>query len=126
MAFNPDNLATSYVDRIRFEVGDTAQYSIFADSVYEYLYFKNSENEGIASIEALEQIINTLIISPGELKVGDVTEVGALVDFFEGRLIALRQKQYSPTGQLASAPLAIRNDRQNWDDINGIFKRSID
>lgn len=126
MAFNPANLATNPIDRIRFEVGDTSQYPIFADAVYEYLYYKNDENENIASIEALEQIINTLIISPGEMKVGDVTEVSGMVEFFEGRLLALRQKQYIKVGTLAVAPLAIRGDRKNWDDIDGIFKRSID
>lgn len=124
MAFNAEDLISSPIARVRFDVGDTSQYPIFSDSVYDYVISKNSGDELVSSIEMLDQIIGTLIVSPSEIKVGDITEAGALYDFFTERLAELRARRYRKAGELGTVPLAIRSDRKNWNDIDSIFKGS--
>lgn len=124
MSFIPEDLAIDPVSRVRFEVGDTSQYPIFSDSVYDYIIIKNDGDEYVSAMEVLEKIITSLIISPSEFKVGNITDTESYVVFFEGRLEALRQTQYRKAGQLSTTPLAVRSDRKNWDDLNSIFKRS--
>lgn len=125
MAFNPNDLTTNPVSRIRLEVGDTSAYPIFPDTVYTYYYQKNLEDELSAAIEVLEAIIQTVIISPDDVSVGDIQSADALVAFFNERLLQLRQKKFAKKGgDLVSPPLAIRSDRKNWDDLNNLFKGS--
>lgn len=57
MAFTNDPV-NSVIDRIRLKVGDTDNYDEgLADSIYEYLYTANSNNENKAALEALKMLV---------------------------------------------------------------------
>ena len=61
--------APTLIQQVKFKVGDTSlNYPFLADSTYDWLLDKNSNNIIKAAIEALEMIINQIALSPESIK----------------------------------------------------------
>lgn len=118
------SLATSYTSRIRLLVGDTdLEYSFLEDSVYEYLYFENGQNELDTAIAALENIINYIALNPSSETLGAVSGAGVTVLVLERRLDGLKGRKLKDASGSKRIPIMIRSDRKDWSDINKLFNK---
>ena len=64
MSFDPHKLSSDPIQRIRLMVGDTTTFPMLEDSVYQFLYLSNNNDELATAIEAAESIINSLVLNP--------------------------------------------------------------
>ena len=64
MSFDPNKLSSDPIQRIRLMVGDTTTFPMLEDSVYQFLYLSNNNDELATAIEAAESIINSLVLNP--------------------------------------------------------------
>lgn len=116
------SLSTSYIARIRLTVGDTdVEYAFLDDSVYEFLYFENAQNELDTAIAALENIINYIALNPTAEALGAVSGSGVTVLTLEARLNELKSRKTKDAKGIKRIPIMIRSDRKDWSDINKLF-----
>ena len=118
------SLVSNPIERIRLVVGDTdLDYVYLEDSVYEFLYFDNGEDELKTAIAALENIINYLALNPESETLGQVNGKRMSTSFLESRLSNLKAKQTADSNGNARLPMLIRSNRTDWSDINKLFRK---
>lgn len=123
MSFDPNKLATSYVQRIRLLTGDLYETPLLEDSVYDYLYMTNNTNELEAAIEAVETIITMLVMNPNDEVVGsNGQKISSLADF-QNLLVSLKARRGEDALKVRRTPIIIKSDRSNWDDLNKLFDK---
>ena len=116
--------APTLIQQVKFKVGDTSlNYPFLADSTYEWLLDKNSNNVIKAAIEALEMIINQIALSPESIKTDAVDEVKASVHVLERRLEALKKQLTQAAIGASRFPFLVHSDRKNWNDLNSLFPK---
>ena len=116
--------APSLIQQVKFKVGDTSlNYPFLADSTYDWLLEKNSNNIIKAAIEALEMIINQIALSPESVKTDAVDEVKASVHVLEKRLDALKKQLTQAAVGASRFPFLVHSDRNNWNDLNSLFPK---
>ena len=116
--------APSLIQQVKFKVGDTSlNYPFLADSTYEWLLEKNSNNITKAAIEALEMIINQIALSPESIKTDAVDEVKASVPVLERRLEALKKQLTQAAVGASRFPFLVHSDRRNWNDLDSLFPK---
>lgn len=123
MSFDANSLATSYIQRIRLLAGDISQTPLLEDSVYQYLYLDNNQDEVNAAIAAVENIITMLIMNPTEEDVGDLGQGQRPVSDFKDILVTLKERRYQDSNKIRKAPMIVRSDRSSWDDIDNLFNK---
>ena len=112
------------IQQVKFKVGDTSlNYPFLADSTYDWLLDKNSNNIIKAAIEALEMIINQIALSPESVKTDAVDEVKASVHVLERRLNALKKQLTQAAVGASRFPFLVHSDRKNWNDLNSLFPK---
>lgn len=116
--------APTLIQQVKFKVGDTSlSYPFLADSTYDWLLDKNSNNIIKAAIEALEMIINQIALSPESIKTDAVDEVKASVPVLERRLNALKKQLTQAAIGASRFPFLVHSDRNNWNDLNSLFPK---
>lgn len=116
--------APTLIQQVKFKVGDTSlNYPFLADSTYDWLLDKNSNNIIKAAIEALEMIINQIALSPESIKTDAVDEVKASVPVLEKRLDALKKQLTQAAIGASRFPFLVHSDRNNWNDLNSLFPK---
>ena len=116
--------APTQVQQVKFKVGDTSlNYPFLADSTYDWLLDKNSNNVIKAAIEALEMIINQIALSPESIKTDAVDEVKASVPVLERRLAALKKQLTQAAIGASRFPFIVHSDRKNWNDLDSLFPK---
>ena len=116
--------APTLIQQVKFKVGDTSlNYPFLADSTYEWLLEKNSDNIIKAAIEALEMIINQIALSPESVKTDAVDEVKASVPVLERRLDALKKQLTQAAVGASRFPFLVHSDRKNWNDLDSLFPK---
>lgn len=116
--------APTLIQQVKFKVGDTSlNYPFLADSTYEWLLDKNSNNVIKAAIEALEMIINQIALSPESVKTDAVDEVRASVHVLERRLEALKKQLTQAAIGASRFPFLVHSDRKNWNDLDSLFPK---
>lgn len=116
--------APTLIQQVKFKVGDTSlNYPFLADSTYEWLLDKNSNNVIKAAIEALEMIINQIALSPESIKTDAVDEVKASVPVLERRLAALKKQLTQAAIGASRFPFIVHSDRKNWNDLDSLFPK---
>lgn len=116
--------APTQIQQVKFKVGDTSlNYPYLADSTYEWLLDKNSNNITKAAIEALEMIINQIALSPESIKTDAVDEVRASVHVLERRLEALKKQLTQAAIGASRFPFLVHSDRKNWNDLDSLFPK---
>ena len=116
--------APTQVQQVKFKVGDTSlNYPFLADSTYDWLLDKNSNNITKAAIEALEMIINQIALSPESIKTDAVDEVKASVPVLERRLEALKKQLTQAAVGASRFPFLVHSDRKNWNDLDSLFPK---
>ena len=119
--------APTLIQQVKFKVGDTSlNYPFLADSTYDWLLDKNSNNIIKAAIEALEMIINQIALSPESIKTDAVDEVKASVPVLERRLNALKKQLTQAAVGASRFPFLVHSDRRNWNDLNSLFPKRRD
>lgn len=119
--------APTRIQQVKFKVGDTSlNYPFLADSTYDWLLDKNSNNIIKAAIEALEMIINQIALSPESIKTDAVDEVKASVPVLERRLEALKKQLTQAAIGASRFPFLVHSDRKNWNDFNSLFPKCRD
>lgn len=123
MAFDSAGLATNPVDRIRLMVGDISpDWAILDDSIYEYTYYENNQDEYLTAIDCLENIINYYALNPEDETFGDVSSSVYGIGAMEKRLTALKLKKGADATGTNRIPVMIRgNGRKTWDDFDSLF-----
>ena len=115
------------IQQVKFKVGDTSlNYPFLADSTYDWLLDKNSNNIIKAAIEALEMIINQIALSPESVKTDAVDEVKASVPVLERRLNALKKQLTQAAIGASRFPFLVHSDRNSWNDLNSLFPKCRD
>ena len=115
------------IQQVKFKVGDTSlNYPFLADSTYDCLLDKNSNNIIKAAIEALEMIINQIALSPESVKTDAVDEVKASVPVLERRLNALKKQLTQAAIGASRFPFLVHSDRKNWNDLDSLFPKRRD
>ena len=118
------SLITSYIERIRLVVGDTdVEYEYLVDSVYDFLYYDNGQDELKTAIAALENIINYLALNPESETLGQVMGKRMSMKSLEDRLLNLKAKQTADSDGNIRLPMMIRSNRTDWSDINKLFRK---
>lgn len=116
--------APTLIQQVKFKVGDTSlNYPFLADSTYDWLLDKNSNNIIKAAIEALEMIINQIALSPESVKTDAVDEVRASVHVLERRLDALKKQLTQAAIGASRFPFLVHSDRNNWNDLDSLFPK---
>ena len=116
--------APTLIQQVKFKVGDTSlNYPFLADSTYDWLLDKNSNNIIKAAIEALEMIINQIALSPESIKTDAVDEVKASVPVLERRLGALKKQLTQAAIGASRFPFLVHSDRKNWNDLDSLFPK---
>ena len=116
--------APTRIQQVKFKVGDTSlNYPFLADSTYDWLLDKNSNNIIKAAIEALEMIINQIALSPESVRTDAVDEVKASVPVLEKRLDALKKQLTQAAIGASRFPFLVHSDRKNWNDLNSLFPK---
>ena len=116
--------APTLIKQVKFKVGDTSlNYPFLADSTYDWLLDKNSNNIIKAAIEALEMIINQIALSPESVKTDAVDEVKASVHVLERRLDALKKQLTQAAVGASRFPFLVHSDRKSWNDLNSLFPK---
>lgn len=116
--------APTLIQQVKFKVGDTSlNYPFLADSTYDWLLDKNSNNIIKAAIEALEMIINQIALSPESVKTDAVDEVKASVPVLERRLNALKKQLTQAAVGASRFPFLVHSDRNNWNDLDSLFPK---
>lgn len=116
--------APTLIQQVKFKVGDTSlNYPFLADSTYNWLLEKNSNNIIKAAIEALEMIINQIALSPESIKTDAVDEVKASVPVLERRLNALKKQLTQAAIGASRFPFLVHSDRKNWNDLDSLFPK---
>ena len=116
--------APTLIQQVKFKVGDTSlNYPFLADSTYDWLLDKNSNNIIKAAIEALEMIINQIALSPESVKTDAVDEVKASVHVLERRLDALKKQLTQAAVGASRFPFLVHSDRKSWNDLNSLFPK---
>ena len=116
--------APTLIQQVKFKVGDTSlNYPFLADSTYDWLLDKNSNNIIKAAIEALEMIINQIALSPESIKTDAVDEVKASVPVLERRLEALKKQLTQAAIGASRFPFLVHSDRNNWHDLDSLFPK---
>ena len=116
--------APTLIQQVKFKVGDTSlNYPFLADSTYDWLLDKNSNNITKAAIEALEMIINQIALSPESIKTDAVDEVKASVPVLERRLDALKKQLTQAAVGASRFPFLVHSDRKNWNDLDSLFPK---
>ena len=116
--------APTLIQQVKFKVGDTSlNYPFLADSTYDWLLDKNSNNIIKAAIEALEMIINQIALSPESVKTDAVDEVKASVPVLERRLNALKKQLTQAAIGASRFPFLVHSDRKNWNDLDSLFPK---
>ena len=116
--------APTLIQQVKFKVGDTSlNYPFLADSTYDWLLDKNSNNIIKAAIEALEMIINQIALSPESVKTDAVDEVKASVPVLERRLNALKKQLTQAAIGRSRFPFLVHSDRNNWNDLDSLFPK---
>ena len=116
--------APTLIQQVKFKVGDTSlNYPFLADSTYDWLLDKNSNNIIKAAIEALEMIINQIALSPESVKTDAVDEVKASVHVLERRLNALKKQLTQAAVGASRFPFLVHSDRNNWNDLDSLFPK---
>lgn len=106
-----------FVDRMRLLTGDTNKDEPYLeDSIYVWMYGQNGNSELDGAIQALNSIINQIVLNPEEWRMGDISERQGTLTMLKGRLEELEKSKY-PT----SVPVVLRSDRKNWNDFNELF-----
>ena len=123
MSFDPNKLSSDPIQRIRLMVGDTTTFPMLEDSVYQFLYLSNNNDELATAIEAAESIINSLVLNPLDDSVGTASQKTRTLREMERRLTELQNKKIKDSSGSQRIPVVIRTDRKDWNDINNIFKR---
>ena len=119
--------APTLIQQVKFKVGDTSlNYPFLADSTYDWLLDKNSNNIIKAAIEALEMIINQIALSPESIKTDAVDEVKASVHVLERRLNALKKQLTQAAIGASRFPFLVHSDRNNWNDLDSLFPKRRD
>ena len=119
--------APTLIQQVKFKVGDTSlNYPFLADSTYDWLLDKNSNNIIKAAIEALEMIINQISLSPESIKTDAVDEVKASVPVLERRLNALKKQLTQAAIGAGRFPFLVHSDRRNWNDLDSLFPKRRD
>ena len=119
--------APTLIQQVKFKVGDTSlNYPFLADSTYDWLLDKNSNNIIKAAIEALEMIINQIALSPESIKTDAVDEVKASVPVLEKRLDALKKQLTQAAVGASRFPFLVHSDRKNWNDLDSLFPKRRD
>ena len=119
--------APTLIQQVKFKVGDTSlNYPFLADSTYDWLLDKNSNNIIKAAIEALEMIINQIALSPESIKTDAVDEVKASVPVLERRLNALKKQLTQAAIGASRFPFLVHSDRRNWNDLDSLFPKRRD
>lgn len=123
MSFDSGKLTTNPVDRIRLVVGDISpDWDLLDDSIYEYSYYNNNQDEMLTAIDCLENIINYYALNPTDETFGDVDSSIYGISTMEKRLKALKMKQGADKTGTSRIPIMIRgNKRKDWKDFNGLF-----
>lgn len=116
--------APTLIQQVKFKVGDTSlNYPFLADSTYDWLLDKNSNNIIKAAIEALEMIINQIALSPESVRTDAVDEVKASVHVLERRLNALKKQLTQAAIGASRFPFLVHSDRKNWNDLDSLFPK---
>lgn len=116
--------APTLIQQVKFKVGDTSlNYPFLADSTYDWLLDKNSNNIIKAAVEALEMIINQIALSPESVKTDAVDEVKASVPVLERRLNALKKQLTQAAIGASRFPFLVHSDRKNWNDLDSLFPK---
>ena len=116
--------APTLIQQVKFKVGDTSlNYPFLADSTYDWLVEKNSNNVIKAAVEALEMIINQIALSPESVKTDAVDEVKASVPVLEKRLNALKKQLTQAAVGASRFPFLVHSDRKNWNDLDSLFPK---
>ena len=121
MSFNPNDLIDSPVARIRLLTGDVQEQPLLEDGVYEYLYLSLGSNEKLAALEALETIINMLVMNPQSDENGDYKVSNSSLKDFQSIYDRLRLKMRQDSTGASKVPMIARADRKDWNDINSLF-----
>ena len=107
---------TKPVDRVKLLVGDfIADEPFLTDSIYVWLLAENANDELATAISALDRIINYIVLSPTEWRIGDASETSASVTILERRRAELVRSQGK------AAPILVHSDRRNWCDFDDAF-----
>ena len=122
MSFEPNDLVSSPVARIRLLTGDIQEQPLLEDGVYEYLYLSGGNDETKAALEALETIINMLVMNPQDGGTGSYKATNSSLRNFQSIYDRLKLKSLQDASGVNKIPMIARSDRNNWDDINGIFQ----
>ena len=116
--------APTLIQQVKFKVGDTSlNYPFLADSTYDWLLDKNSNNIIKAAIEALEMIINQIALSPESVRTDAVDEVKASVHVLERRLNALKKQLTQAAVGASRFPFLVHSDRKSWNDLDSLFPK---
>lgn len=116
--FDANRLNTT--DQIRLMTGDVEDPALFSDSVYEFTYLKTGNNELLAAIQMLENIITYLTVSPSSNQFGSVSTSTLNLRDLEGRLIKLKA-QLTDKGSGVRVPMMLKNSRDGWSEFNKLY-----
>lgn len=110
------------VARVRLYIGDTdldIENQYLTTPVIEFLLQESGNDVLVASIEALESIVNSIALTPESWEIGDASETRATVEDLERRLDDLRNK--SNAKKFQSIPVLLHTDRKDWNEFKKIF-----
>jgi hypothetical protein len=105
------------IEQVRLNTGDTdGEY--LQDDVIEWLLEQSGNSVGEASIEALETIINQLVLNPQREKSGGYEAWGQNIQALERRLVSLKKRKNTKR----PVPMVIGvGGRTSWKDIDSIY-----
>lgn len=117
-------LSNNYIERIRLLVGDIDEdYEYFPDSTYEFIYLDNGQNELVAAIVAMENLINYIALNPESERLGQVQGSRMSVEALTLRLESLKQRLYNGGDSYNKRlPMIVKSDRSSWSDFDSLFK----
>lgn len=117
MSFNPDDLTSDPIQRVRLLTGDISDFPILEDGVYEFQIFQ-AETEDLAALECLDNIINFITLNPTQVSLGDTTSIVYDLRAFERRRSALLDRINSQAAGTGKVPILISTDRKDWSDFD--------
>lgn len=116
MSFNPNDLGSDPIQRVRLLTGDVGDDPILDDNVYEFQILQYN-NEIDAAIVVLENIISYITVNPQQEKIGNVEFQQYELKEFEKRRRELINKKVSNGNLFNKAPVIIKSDRKDWNDF---------
>lgn len=121
MSYNPNLLATDPIQRIRLMVGDIYSFPLLEDGTYDYLYLINEGNELDAAINAVEIIINMLVLNPKDEAVGGVNQKQVSVSDLQAVLQKLQDRKDLDAQKVRKIPTIIKANKQGWKKFDALY-----